>query len=105
MKIRMDSVLLAMVVTAYAPQVSYAGDPVRGKVAAGKCAGCHGITGIAKAPNYPNLAGQKEAYLVKAIKDYRAKLRKDPVMGAMVAAMTEEDIEHVAAYFSSQPAK
>jgi len=101
----LDGIFLAVMTLTLAPSLSCAGDPVRGKAAAAMCAGCHGITGIAKAPNYPNLAGQNEAYLVKAIRDYRAKLRNDPVMGAMVAAMAEENIEHIAAYYSSLPEK
>jgi cytochrome c553 len=83
----------------------HAADLDKGKAAAEMCAGCHGARGVSVAPNYPNLAGQKQAYLVKAIGDYRTGVRNDPVMSAMVAALAEEDVEHVAAYFSSMPAK
>jgi cytochrome c553 len=83
----------------------HAADLARGKAAAEMCAGCHGARGVSVAPNYPNLAGQKQAYLVKAIGDYRSGVRNDPVMSAMVAALEEENIEHVAAYFASMPAK
>ena len=84
---------------------AHAADLAKGKAAAEMCAGSHGPRGVAVAPNYPNLAGQKQAYLVKAIGDYRTGVRNDPVMSAMVAALEEESIEHVAAYFSSMPAK
>lgn len=96
-------VFASLLATTLALPVCHAGDPARGKAAARRCAGCHGVTGIASAPNYPNLAGQKEAYLIKAIKDYRSGSRKDPVMASMVATLSEEDIAHIAAYYSSQP--
>lgn len=96
-------VMFAMLVLASLPQASHAGDPALGKKAAARCAGCHGMTGISAAPNFPNLAGQKEAYLVKVIKDYRSGERNDRTMAAMVAPLTEDEIEHLAAYYSSLP--
>ena len=62
---------------------------------------CHGPDGISVAPNYPNLKGQKEAYLKKAITDFRSGTRTDPTMNAMVAALTDADIDNLAAYYSS----
>ena len=97
--------LLMLFVSAAALSSLHAADLAKGKAAAEMCAGCHGVRGVAVAPNYPNLAGQKQAYLVKAIGDYRTGVRNDPVMSAMVAALEEENIEHVAAYFSSMPPK
>ncbi len=65
------------------------------------CASCHGPDGISAIPNYPNLKGQKEAYLKKALNDYKSGARKDPTMSAMAAPLTEEDIANLAAYYSS----
>jgi len=50
---------------------------------------------------YPNLAGQKEMYLTKQLKDFKSGARKDPVMSAMVMPLTDADIANVAAYYSS----
>ena len=100
-----SSKLLVLFASAVGLSSLHAADLAKGKAAAEMCAGCHGIQGIAVAPNYPNLAGQKAAYLIKAIGDYRSGVRNDPVMSAMVAALEEENIAHVAAYFSSMPAK
>ncbi len=105
MKTSRVSTFLAVMVYACLPHASHAGDPAPGKAASARCAGCHGVTGISAAPNYPNLAGQKEAYLLKAIKDYRSGSRNDRVMGAMVKPLTEEDIGHLAAYYSNLPVK
>ena len=50
---------------------------------------------------YPNLAGQKDAYIAKQLRDFKSGARKDPVMAPMAMAIADEDIEHVAAYFAS----
>jgi cytochrome c553 len=81
--------------------VHAAGDVAAGKAKAAVCAGCHGANGISSAPIYPNLAGQKEQYLIKAITDYKTGKRTDPVMKPMVSGLTDDDIKNLAAYFSS----
>jgi len=91
------SVLLA---AAFAP-AALAGDAAAGKAKSAKCATCHGATGIAPGSN-PNLAGQKEAYLAKAMKDYRDGRRKDPMMGMMMTGLSDGDIADLAAYFAAQ---
>mgnify|MGYP000315433692 CR=1 FL=1 len=79
-----------------------AGDAAAGKAKSPMCAGCHGQGGISVIPSYPNLAGQKEAYLIKALKDFRSKARTDAIMNAMTAGLTDTDISNLAAFFSSQ---
>lgn len=81
-----------------------AGDAEKGKAKSVTCAACHGTNGISMIPNYPNLAGQKELYLVDAIKAYRDGTRKNPVMSPMAANLSDEDIANLAAYYSSLPA-
>lgn len=81
------------------------GDITQGKIKSATCIGCHGANGIAVAPNFPNLAGQKRIYLIKAIASYRDGVRNDPTMKAMTGALTDTDIENLAAYFSSLPRK
>ena len=68
------------------------------------CQSCHGLDGVNVTPDAPKLAGQYPDYLEKALRDYQAGRRKNPVMGAMAATLTAKDIENVAAYYSSQPA-
>ena len=79
-----------------------AGDVAAGKAKSALCASCHGPTGISMSPVWPNLAGQKEQYLVKQIKAFRDGIRQDPMMAPMVAALSDTDIENLAAYYSSQ---
>ncbi len=78
-----------------------AGDAAAGKAKSAICAACHGADGISPSPLWPNLAGQKEAYLVKQIKAFKNGERKDPSMAPMVAALTDADIENLAAYYAS----
>jgi len=87
---------LALTVSAQA-----AGDAAAGKSKAALCAACHGPDGISTTDIWPNLKGQKYAYLVKQIKAFKAGSRKDPSMQPMAAPLSDEDIENLAAYFSS----
>jgi cytochrome c553 len=82
--------------------VAYAGDPVAGKEKSKVCAACHGETGAAPIADNPKLAGQYHDYLLRALRDYKAGTRKNPIMSGMVASLKSEDMEDLAAYFSSQ---
>ena len=68
------------------------------------CAACHGVDGNSALPDYPKLAGQHRDYLEKALRDYKSGARKNPVMAANAAALSQEDIANVAAWFNAQPA-
>jgi len=78
-----------------------AADVEAGKAKSALCAACHGPAGISNNPLWPNLAGQKEAYLVKQIKAFKNGERKDPSMAPMVATLSDEDIENLAAYYAN----
>lgn len=67
------------------------------------CIACHGQEGIAAAPQWPNLAGQHESYLLEALNQYKSGQRVDMLMGPLVAPLDEETIEQLAAFFSAQP--
>ena len=77
------------------------GNAAAGKAKSALCAACHGPAGISNNPLWPNLAGQKEAYLVKQIKAFKNGERKDPSMAPMVATLSDEDIANLAAYYAS----
>jgi len=64
------------------------------------CIACHGQNGISLSPSWPTLAGQHEDYLEHALNQYRDGTRKDPVMAPLVAALTDEDVELLARYYS-----
>jgi len=79
----------------------YAGDIAKGKEKSAVCAGCHGENGIGLSQEFPNLAGQKEAYILNQLKAFKSGARKDPTMTTMVATLENKDMENLAAYFSS----
>ena len=101
MKPQILAVLSALTLAASANVAIAGGDAAAGKVKAATCAGCHGPAGISAAPNFPNLAGQKEAYLVKQLKAFKDGTRKDPMMSGMAAPLSDADIANLAAHFSS----
>lgn len=80
---------------------AFAVDSAPGKVKAVVCAGCHGSNGIGLSQEFPNLAGQKEGYLLKQLRAFKSGTRSDPSMKAMVEALNETDMSNLAAYYSS----
>ena len=101
MKIR---VLLAALVVVSLPVAAAKGDAEAGKKKSAPCAACHGPNGISVSPDFPNLAGQYDDYLLKALTHYKNGKRKNPIMVAQVANLSEKDMMDLAAYFSHQRA-
>ena len=94
-------VILSIASLIFGSNIALAGDATAGKGKAGACAGCHGADGTSFAPMYPNLKGQKAAYIEKQLKAFKSGTRKDPIMAGMAAPLSETDIADLAAYFSS----
>ncbi len=84
-----------------AREASAAGDVSAGRHKALACQTCHGLDGRAKIPEAPNLAGQNETYLIKALRDYRSGARKDDMMSLVAPTLKDQDIADLAAYFSA----
>jgi cytochrome c553 len=70
------------------------------------CSNCHGVTGVAVSPNFPNLAGQPEAYLVAQLNGFKGQGRRDPAgfeyMWGLSRHLTEAQIQGLAAYYAGQ---
>lgn len=79
---------------------SYAGDGTKGKALSSTCSSCHGAYGLSSSEDYPNLAGQKPAYLISALQQYQTGLRKNTLMQAMVGPLSAKDIEDLATFFA-----
>jgi len=66
------------------------------------CMSCHGPTGRGNPmANFPAVAGQHSAYLVKAINDFKSSARKNDagkMMQNIAAKMTDAEIKAVASY-------
>ena len=91
--------IVAAITLAASANVTFAADAAAGKAKAATCGGCHGAKGISAAPNFPNLAGQKAAYLVKQMKAFKDGTRKEPMMAPMMAPLSDKDMANLAAYF------
>jgi cytochrome c553 len=78
-----------------------AGDAKAGRQKAESvCAVCHGVDGLAKIPEAPNLAGQSENYLIEQITAFKSGERKNEMMSVVVQDLSDTDIENLAAYYS-----
>jgi cytochrome c553 len=97
---RMVSMCLIAAAAITAPHLGTAADAAAGKEKASVCMTCHGVNGISTTPLVPNLAGQKEAYLDKALKDFREGKRDSSVMRSMASNLSDDDIANLAAYFA-----
>jgi cytochrome c553 len=64
------------------------------------CGVCHGVDGLAKIPEAPNLAGQTETYLIEQITAFKSGERKNEMMSVVVQDLSDTDIENLAAYYS-----
>ncbi|TJY59887.1 cytochrome c [Sinimarinibacterium sp. CAU 1509] len=85
-----------------APVTSFAAEAVVPEKAA-LCTACHGEAGAKPiAPTYPVLAGQYGDYLAQALHEYKAGTRKNAVMGAQAAMLSDDEIKALADYFSLQ---
>ena len=83
-------------------------DAAAGEAKARTCLGCHGIPGYQNVyPTYkvPRIAGQNEAYLVEALKAYKAGNRDHKTMAAQAASLSEQDMKNIAAYFAGFASK
>ena len=81
--------------------LAVAGDAAAGKEKSAACVACHGTDGIAAQALTPNLNGQQEDYLAMSAKAYRDGVRSNDMMKMFVMSLTDEDIENLAAYYSS----
>src|SRR5215212_4943345 len=93
---------LALIAAALAASAGRAADAQAGRQkVAGLCQACHGMDGLSKNPEAPNLAGQLENYLAKALGEYRSGARQNESMNIAAKDLTDEEVANVAAYYSS----
>jgi len=102
MRIHAFTLGLALSLTALAAHAD--GDAAKGKVESYTCIGCHGIPNYTNNyPTYrvPKLAGQHAAYIVQALKEYKAGDRAHNTMHAQASSLTDQQMQDIAAYFES----
>jgi len=77
------------------------------KIAGQVCAACHAADGNSVAATNPKIAGQFAEYLHKQLVDFKPQEGKKParesaIMTPMVASLSDEDIQSLAAYYAGQ---
>lgn len=80
------------------------GDADAGQRKAAICAACHGADGNSVIPNWPKIAGQHATYVERQLALIKDGSRPVPEMAPIVISLSEQDMEDIAAYFSSQAA-
>ncbi|HET7364885.1 MAG TPA: cytochrome c [Burkholderiales bacterium] len=100
----MRRLALLMLGFALAANAYAGGDPAKGQQKAAQvCAACHGPEGNKpSAPDQPVLAGQYQDYLARALSDYKNGRRTNAIMKGFAGQLSKQDIEDLAAWFSSQ---
>lgn len=89
-------------VCSIAAATAYAGDAAQGAQKAAVCGACHGVTGNSVNPEWPNLAGQPEAYVVAQLKAFKEGKRSNALMTPMAVALSEKDMQDLGAHFAQQ---
>ena len=105
----MRMLLIAISAFALCGQAAAGGNATNGKIVSEKkinnqaCVECHGATGDApKEKDQPILAGQYADYIAKALADYKSGKRVHAVMNGVAKELSRQEIEDLAAWFSSQ---
>jgi cytochrome c553 len=78
-----------------------AGNVTTGRRKALQCQTCHGLDGLSKLPEAPNLGGQPEPYLVKSLNDFRQGVRKNDMMSLVVQQLSDQDVADLAAFYAA----
>ncbi len=90
------SVLLAATLSA-----SAAGNVAAGRQKALQCQTCHGLDGLSKMPESPNIAGSPEQYLARQLNAFRKGERKNEMMTVVVQQLSDQDVADLAAYYAA----
>ena len=94
------AVCIALALAAFHPAWGQGDDAIR--KLADPCFACHGPEGNSKNPDYPILAGQSWRYIYIQLKDFKEGRRTDPVMSAMAAGLSRDDMIALGNYFAAQ---
>jgi cytochrome c553 len=72
-----------------------------GRDAAKPCFSCHGAEGNSARAGVPSIAGLQPAYFSQAARAYFSGDRVDPLMATFKEALSDQEIEQLAAYFAT----
>lgn len=98
----MKKLIVSLLMLGLAGFSQAAGNAEAGQALTAVCSACHGADGNSAVATFPKLAGQGEAYLVKQLQDIKSGSRVVVEMTGMLTAMNDQQLEDIAAYYSSQ---
>jgi cytochrome c553 len=78
------------------------GDAAAGQAKSALCGSCHGVDGNSLMAMNPKLAGQSARYMVKQLQEFKSGARESAIMSSMVLSLSDQDMEDIAAWYSSQ---
>jgi cytochrome c553 len=84
-----------------ASDLAWAQAAADGAKLAEQCVACHGPGGNSQNPDFPVLAGQSWRYIYIQLKDFKEGRRNDPVMSAMAAGLSRDDMIALGNYFAA----
>jgi cytochrome c553 len=93
-------VVFALALLVSAPALA-AGNVAAGRQKALACQACHGLDGLSKLPEAPNIAGSPEQYLVRQMNAFRKGERKNEMMTVVVQPLSDQDVADLAAYYAA----
>lgn len=100
----MGRIFVVLAALMLAPLAVAEGDAERGKTLTTTCVACHAEDGNSPAGSFPSIAGQHEKYLYKQMVDIQSGERPAPLMAGQLDNMSDQDLQDMAAYYSSQKA-
>lgn len=95
------SLLTAIGVVTASAGACGAADIKAGRAKAMMCQGCHGMDGLSKTPDAPNIAAQLESYIVAQLQAYKSGARKSDAMSVVAPDLSDADIDNLAAYYAA----
>jgi len=95
-------ILASILITSLSNPILAVGDAEAGQAKSATCMGCHGLAGNSTIPNFPKLAGQGKAYIVKQLQYFKSGERGNAMMAGVALSLSDQDMEDVAAYYSIQ---
>jgi len=101
LRIEFANVGLIILLWGASEATALAGDVKAGAALAEKCQTCHGLDGLSKIVEAPNIAGQNEQYLVKQLNAFKSGERQNEMMSLVAPTLSDKDIEDLASYYSA----
>jgi len=92
--------LAAATMSGGGPASAQQGDVEAGRNASASCVACHGMDGNSPTDQFPHLAGQVPGYIAAQLAQFKSGERQNAVMAGLAAALSEQDMANLDAYYS-----